>query len=1153
MATENDKLLVNTCVNYLKMLKTEQSEEIQINYWQNIQKQIVMKNHFNLQSDVIITILFQEIYIKHKMIIQSKHLLFNINNFCMTLNEDKFKQLFFNLLFDVLNSEYDKYKPYFVSYLYEITFRLFFTSSSSCDNVSPQTNEAMLTFYNTAIENDFSPFENQLNKYIHFSKDNVLQMYVNKPVYMKFFIKFISKALSKRKYAKVSQLLKQLVNDTKYKEFYMMLIKEINDVAFMAFSKKHLNAFDEFMFMNSIVLSLINNVSDSNSKLNEDILDSYLVNLLLVIIEHNYFNIDIINMMLNIHHNNKYNKFNKLIYISVYYLSKYVFLKEHVEFYIQHVITKIDDPLYAVLIYNSFTRRNLLSHVRDDILKQINIKPFTIKYTNNTVNTATTNVNEHKAFPTYGQIEYNKTNKHKLMYLSLFLVNEHVFSINSLTHVIELNPTTLVAHMQEIIKFHIDNKINPKYIVTLYCDFFDILISSVVTSHEQFPVYLIQHLLLMINQTDNEFKYNSIYPYLIYITRSFLIPQYDLFFNAETNSNMILNEVISFFIATYTRNENISNFLFKLLIALFKETKISNKQYKIFALDKLVSLTLHANNGKINEYLFKFLRDLISAQDTTNYGYFAFYEYARQYTGALNDSIRHYLAELYDKETNSNNNNGKLSQRYLFIVCCLYWVYAKDPLDTFQKLFDNLFIKDYYTQLLKQILSSISKDVVLDTYDNTAMLLNKTEYNNYIYSIINNVNTVDNDMFYLCLLKYLGRLITTYIQIYCAKVEEMNKQEDDTQKQLNAFLSKESTINQHIIILYNEIDTIVQNHKKNYICFFINELLNNATVINHYMICHSNDKANVELKEKGIPFSELQRYKRNHIKNKVSNIFKYISEMNSLNALLLNNFIIEIINVERIQILNNNPKLKEMNAIEKKVVIVKTIYKNTIRNNTSITSLSSSSSENVSMKHKEFQTYQQECFFSTKLFTYIFDYVYLYETKNIHRMLIDCKFFSGKFKDLSNMFNVDVLLIQFYDLVKMHSQYKEYLYYFILEYLNSPFNESIHLFMLKVLSNTKTFNTIYSHNETLYKIITELFANLILYNSYEEESLTLIKQIIQNIRTVNTNEQQQQQQTCNQLYNELITKMNALITESQTKQNLKLKPKFKETLLTFIN
>ena len=1143
MATENDKLLVNTCGNYLKMLKIEQSEEIQINYWQSIQKQIVMKKHFNLQSDVIIMILFQEIYMKHKMIIQSKHLLFNINNFCLTLNEDKFKQMFFNLLFDVLNSEYEKYKPYFVSYLYEITFRLFF-APSSCDNVSPQTNEAMLTFYNTAIESDFSSFENQLNKYIHFSKHNLLSMYVHKPVYDKFFIKFISKALSKRKYAKVSQLLKQLTSDNVYKEFYMMLIKEINDVAFMAFSKKHLNAFDEFMFMNSIVLSLIHNVND----LNEEMFDSYLVNLLLVIIEHNYFNIDIINMLLNIHHNNKYNKFNKLIYISVYYLSKHVFLKEHVEFYIQHVITKID-PLYAVLIYNSFTRRNLLSHVHNDVLKQINIKPFTIKYTNNTVNTANTNVNEHKAFPMHGQVEYNKTNKHKLMYLSLFLVNSNVFTLNALTNVIELNPTTLVAHMQEIIKFHIDNKINPKYIVTLYCDFFDVLISSVINSHEQFPVYLIQHLLLMINQTDNEFKYNNIYPYLIYLTRSFLIPQYDLFFNAETNSNMILNEVMSFFIATYTRNENISNFLFKLLIALFKETKISNKQYKIFALDKLVSLTLHANNGKINEYLFKFLRDLISAQDTTYYGYFTFYEYARQYTGALNDSIRHYLAELYDKETNS----GKLSQRYLFVVCCLYWVYAKDPLDTFQKIFDNLFIKDYYTQLLKQILKLINKDVVLDTYDNTAMLLNKTEYNNYIYSIINNnANTVDNDndMFYLCLLKYLGRFITTYIQIYCAKVEEMNKQEDDTQKQLNAFLSKESTINQHINILYNEIDIIIQNHKKNYICFFINELLNNATVINHYMIYHSNEKANVELKEKQIPFSELQHYKRNHIKNKVSNIFKYISEMNSLNSLLLNNFIIEILNVERVQILNNNPKLKEMNSIEKKVVIIKTIYKNTIRN-TNITS----SSENVSMKHKEFQIYQQECFFSTKLFTYIFDYVNLYETKNIHRMLIDCKFFSGKFKDLCNMFNVDVLLIQFYDLVKMHSQYKEYLYYFILEYLNSPFNESIHLFMLKVLSNTKTFNTIYSHNETLYKIITELFVNLILYNSYEDESLTLIKQIIHNIRTVNTNEQQQQQQeqTYNQLYTELISKMNALITESQTKQNLKLKPKFKETLLTFIN
>ena len=1102
MATSNDKLLINTCVNYLKMLKTEQSEEIQINYWQSIQKQIVLKKHFNLESDVIITILFQEIYTKHKTIIQSKHLLFNINSFCMSLNEDKFKQMFFNLLFDTLNSEYDKYKPFFVSYLYESTFHLFF---SSCDNVSPQTNESMLTFYNTAIESDFSAFENQLNKYIYFNAEHTLQTYFNKPLYVKFFIKFISKALSKRKYAKVSQLLKQFKHEVKqndnsntYKEFYSMLIKEINDIAFMAFSKKHLNSFDEFMFMNSIVLCLIRDVVD----LNEEMFDNYLVNLLLVIIEHNYFNIELIKMLLNINNVNKYNKFNKLIYISVYYLSKHVFLKEHVEFYIQHVLTKVE-PLYAMLIYNSFTRRNLLSHVRDDILKQIEIKKFTIKYNNNTDK----NVSEHKEFPKYGQVEYNKSNKHKLMYLSLFLVDKHVFSINAQTNVIEVNPINLVSHMQEIIKFHIDNKINPKYIVTLYCDFFDVLFSSVVNSHEQFPVYLIQHLLLMINPTDNEFKYNNIYPYLIYLTRTFLIPQYDLFFNIEANSNLILNEVISFVISTYTRNENISNFLFKLLIALFKETKILNKQYKLFALDKLVSLTLYANNGKINEYLFKFLRDLISSPDTTNYGYFGFYEYSRKYTGALNDSIRHYLAELYDKESNS----GQLSQRYLFVLCCLYWVYSKDPLDTFQKLFDNLFIKDYYTQLLKQILSSIGQDVKLDTYDNTAMMLSKTEYNNYIYTIIlNQQSDDDKDLFYLCLLKYLGRLIKTYIQIYCAKVEEMNKQEDDTQKQLNAFLSKESTINQHINVLYNEIDNVVQNHKKSYICFFINEFLSSAAVIHNYLMYHSNEKANVELKEKEIPFSELQHYKFNHIKNKVSNIFNYISEKNSLNALLLNNFIIEILDVERMQILHNNPKLKEMNSIEKKVVIIKTIYKNTIRNQSIITT-----SENASMKQKEFQRMQQECFFSTKLFTHIFDYVNLYETKDIHRMLIDYKFFSGKFKDLSNLFNIDILLIQFYDLVKTHQQYKEYLYYFILDYLNSPFNESVHLFMLKVLSNAKTFNTIYSHNETLYKIITEVFTNLILYNSYEEESLALIKQIIQNIRTINTNEPQQKCQMYN--------------------------------------
>jgi len=376
--------------------------------------------------------------------------------------------------------------------------------------------------------------------------------------------------------------------------------------------------------------------------------------------------------------------------------------------------------------------------------------------------------------------------------------------------------------------------------------------------------------------------------------------------------------------------------------------------------------------------------------------------------------------------------------------------------------------------------------------DNIKELL---DYYSFIKKDINNkLVTIYCNTYYLLLLftKYLSEKINN------EKIIE-NKEEKKIE-------------NDKLMLIFDYIYEKVLLNKKikniTFKSFFINAILSNGDVLDYYLVKHTNNLVNSQIKEKELDFSQLTQLSSSINKKKSLGLIELLKN-NPFNVLLINQLIIELFNYES-DVIINPQKVDLYKNVSDRPLIIKNIYQNKILDKMidSNEKNNNKNNESASSTSKDVQMRINTCF-SKIFFEEITD---LTNKKGLECnqvffiFCLDNEIFNNYYSSFCTFYDFDYILLEFYSLARNKKCILDLKEKFLEFLKNFYFIENINIFALRLLSNEKSFEKLItksnSHSKKILSVVYDitilLLGNLLKYNSYQNYTENVIINILKN-------------------------------------------------------
>lgn len=1049
---ETIKLIEKNCTNFVKMYKEEKSESIQINYWIGLEN-LIKKT--KISEDKIVTLIIDNILNKQISILKNKNLTFCILNFLYDCSKIKhfFFQNFFDLMYKFANISFEKNLQTFVSSLFDICLKYFFDDNNE---ENEQVTQKQINFFQYFIENAQKIVETFFFNFLS-QNEKISKNLLKKEKNIQFVFLMINSYIKNKKIKNIYNFLKNLdfseISGEKKKIFFSTLISKCNEFLFISDKKNKYY----FILILQIILSLISNEAFNN------IHDEFLSKIVNFLLHNSIFDQKIISILNQIYHNNQKDlpNFSSIYQIFIYFAVDTIITKEQIEFLIIEIIPNLSSLIISMII----KKLNLTNKLRYSS-KQIPETKF-------------------KLNPEYKQIIYQETTENieitKIvnslpysLYLKLLkkLISLPFIQIDSSAQM-NLDQKALSSILRDLnsTSLNVDNASLYNNISSFIIDLLSVIIDTSISSTlpNSLSIELINSMFLFISSTNIEYLTMNIYPRIIQIMRT-LITAYDAFENMKD----ILNISFDFLIANFAKIDQIATLILKLLVSLYNAKQVKSKTAKAFAMDKLISLCIIANSGRIFEYFFNFILEVLKT--SKHYAYYSVCKYSEIYDTVLYDKLINFVMERYSKCFVDNKGDCEINEEAMMCISCLSDIYKKDKPEQLQKALDVSCLKKKFIVTMKQIASKITNEDIKsnEDYFTTVKEVNDLKVSNIYQKDIYCEREIKNDCIIKATLKAYAKMVAEYLHTMNTKTEDNNEgnQETSNMNMIDTLFETSKEIKGEINLIFDYIDEILTGNQVISVstAIILNEIFNIKENYIYYMNAHTLNQANILIKQRELDFSHFNEILAEILTKKVSSLINYTNKQYTL--ILMSDAIDTILNIES---QNNNS-----NLIEKKNHVILTsiwnceaIQRKDVNNisNTFTAAFLSSITDVKLLKENEYK-------FIFVLDKGIFNLYYNYSSVNL-----------------------PLVLIGMYSTIRNGNEYlKEKFIDFIYDKLTITNREEVHSFMLRLLQS-KYYSYIYSPNSSkFYDICKILLTNIISYNSYQKDSSALVTKILLNIQ-----------------------------------------------------
>ena len=1128
--SESTKKLEQIARNYINMLEVEKSDYIKLSYFQGLSKTV---QKLPLSPDKIVEIIFKNILFEKTDIIKSPNVLLSFISFCRKTDNKTFLNYFYDLLYKFLG-DYEENRAYFKDYLIILSLEIFFDSIKKNEDEI----ESRKKFLNLMIDTDIKEFKDQLLKMIINEKIKLMD---NK-IKINFLINFLEIIIIKNKYQigiTLLKLIKEEIKENLPDEIIDNILNFENKNGFNSIIKKKKNRkmeekssnktpepknyINEFLAFNQIIIENISPEFLSN-KNNETKLDIYLSNLINILCIKKEFNVEIIKYIFEYFIKYKSTMLKKILPISIYYLSNFAYTNNQIEL-LFNVLCKSNNlaPIYKWIIFKNQIIFNKASTIQTDFkpsLKSINISIEENKkvekdiYFKHIIEKAI-KVNE------------EESNLYLLILLTLYdCVINSSFKNNENNYIINF-------YSLKIILEYISNLTSEQINNSFYNNFIQFLLDYMTVLYEYCT---------SINNDKNEKiiletfkKFFQIFGMVKSkeVQLSIIFPS---IINLASNKNIkidFLEPVIDYIIDVFSRESRQNKNIFKIIKGSLFNKEQKNPKYRFSLANKLIDLVIKANEHKLFELLFSLCNELLKTKDDFDLklNYYIINKYSKYYEGALSDLLQKYIIEKFDENYLQKELLIKeIAEEKFYIINTIDNIYCKDKNSNLMEIIDKFYGDEYVK--------------IISIFNNLFEYMNKDENNKDIFKC----NIKDDNLFdeYYSRKKNVEEILDFYSfikkdydkesedsnykpnkKIYCIygttyylvhllsqylfeKIENEKKMENEEEKKLE---------NDKLMIIFDYLyeNVLLNKNLKNitFKSFFYNIFLSNKNILDYYLVKHTNNLANSQIKEKELNYAQLNQISVAINLKKSLGIITLL-KTNHYNIILMSKLIINLFDYESHEIINpQNVDLYKQHS--SKYLVIKNIYSNNILNKindyySNINNIDKKNNNNQSSKSSNNSNIEMRinACFSKKFFKYITDISNMKNLENFqiyYLFCLDYEIFHKYYNSFNDFFDFDYTILQFYSLArnqKCKFEFKEK----YLEFLkNFIFVESVNVFILRIFSEEKTFHKIFSksddHSEKeislLHDIVISLFNILLKYNSYQIYTEKIILNIINNV------------------------------------------------------
>ena len=1156
------KLFQENCKNYLIMNSQERSEGLKINYLLGL---IKLSDNLKIDDESFIKTLFDEILFKDLSLLKSRSL---FSNFIYELekrrNPDLFQKKFFSLL-NTFGSEYNTNSIYFHQYLIDMSLCYIF-NSFIC--------EEKTKYIEMIIDNDIKPFETQLFKRIINKTEKLIDNNMNKKTMVKcLFNKFIDMNKYKSCLILFIKILENVNNNSKNipKEIIYELIQTTNIKGFNHVIKKT-KEINDFLIFNCLLLG---NLDEKLFISEEDIemLDSYLVNLLNLLSLKKDLNVDIFNKIYKFYIKKEYKNLNKIFFDVLYYLSTYSYSNAQYEFIFNCINNNNNDiNNNNNLIFNKIIRNHLLSlnkrpvKYKENLHNKKNEKFLII----NDINiTSDFNLIEHSLF----SFNNNINNISFLNHLNLFhYIIDSSFTINNSTEnneiIIQFYPKLLNRILILLNNLSLENS-NKKlfeeilmFLLNLISVLFNLYFSDNNLNFNE--DYLLDSIMKIIDKASSDNKYLIIFPSLINIIKTILKNEFSN--NDNFDNNKLYNFLFDYIITNFSYSDNsdlINNqqiiLIFKSLIILFTDKKISKLHKKLFSLDKLIDLVLKSCSEKVQFSFLKFCEELIkdSKEENINLSQYSLNKYSKIINDYMNEPFIDFISEKFSETFMQKRPSSiEFNENTYFVIntinniynnsCIKYNNLPNDKLNSFIELIEEFCGSKLIIGVCDHLFMSIEKNEcdltntikeeknIFDLYDKLNNCLDNLEY--YIYMKDNYFDkNIRNNKITMChygILKSLAHLLSGYLSnsIYTLfnwdenKIEGKDKQEENINNLFDYIKTK---------ILLNET---LKN--TSYPVYFLNTVFSNKYILHYFCVNYTNYSINKISKETQQEITFI-----NDMIEKNNAFINYITQ-NKYFIIFMKDIIKSFIEFDSSILLGNKKnnlnwnKNTDMKLFEKRNIINELISKE----------------DKLMTEYNESQKAMINSFFSKMFLNEIFEkntsLKNIEQNQIIFLFLLDNSLLEIYFNFFGYFINIDYTIIQIYSFIRSNSlpvKLNEKIINFISKRISLDNFRNI---ITGIINNSKIFNSFFKSKNisknyiyNLYDIMKFIINNIINTNEYKNinEKLTnILQQIIDHINSlykINQNFANLELYLFGKILCEIITKLNQKLLDKQNENN----------------
>ena len=1080
------KTLRENCQNFLKVSQNEKSEGIKINYLLGL---IQLSDNLKIDSETFITTIFNEILFKDLNILKSRNIL---SNFISSIELKKKPELFEKNFFLLLNkfcSDYNNNSIFFHQYLIDISLYYIFNSSYKCQEKTE--------YISLIIENDIKPFETQLLKNIINKNKKLIDENENKILMLKcLYKKFINMNKYKSCLIIFTKMIENVNNNYKKipKEIIYELIENTNNIGFNHVIKKT-KEINDFLIFNCLLLDNLDEklfVSEDDIKM----FDIYLINILNLLSLKKDLNIDIFQKIYLYYNTQKYKNLNKIFPDVLYYLSTYSYFNTQYEFLFNCLNSPNMNPIYIKLISNHLLSLNK---------KPMNYKEApTSKYKSTKFMIIDDDINSNCLIDENIISLDNNNNITFLNHLNLYsyIINSSFDIVKTYGRItINFYPKILNRILILINNLSLENA-NKKFfeeLLMFILDIFTVLLNYYLSTNEFKEDYLINSLIKVIEKASFDNKYLIIYPSLINIIKLFLMDSYDHFTNKSNednnNNNVLYNSLYDYLIANFSKNNSINydNYqqiilIFKSLVILFTDKKITKIQKKFFSLDKIIDLVIKSNNenAKLFESFFKLCLDLHKNSEEINQkiSNYSLNKYSKLINNSISDSFCDYILEQF-KEIfiQKRPNNIIYDENAFFVINTLNNLYNntneyKNKMDIIKDTINDFCDRKLIIGVIDCLFVSIERnecDIINmindknDMYSEYVQLnkaLNNLDYYIYIYNTYfdNNIQNNKNSMCHYGILKSMALLLSGYLSnCINSLLNEQHLSENNTSSDNTK--NKEEKINFFLDYIKNKVLLNNSLQKTSYPVLFINTLFKDENVLHYFIVHYTNYVVNTMNKDKSVSIELLIQQE---IQDKNMAIINYIKQ-NPYFILFMKDIINSffefdsaMLNPSQNYLQKNNDK---KNIYHKNNNIINKLYEN---------------SDKIFSDCDDNQKLMINSFFTKMFLDEIFEKnnnndLHLENSQVIFLFLLDNSILDKYFDTYGYFINIDYTLIQLYSIIRkknMSEEMNEKYIHFINKYIEI---DKFTNYIIRILSNKKTFDNLFKHNNINNKYIVDLY------------------------------------------------------------------------------